>query len=875
MMENSQFARLAGGPDVMLYGNKSLGTDTEQQKKLLADLLIEGEATQIYPASLPQERLWFLDQLRDINAAYNVHVGLWLTGPLDLPALGGSLREIVRRHDSFRTTFWFNSGKLFQLVSKHVPVDLPMDDVSDAANPIQKAYEIAQQEVHAPFNLSTGPLFRTRLIRASSEDHVFLCTMHHIVTDSWSMQLFVKELRTLYRALCDGRPSPLAELPIGYGDYSEWQRESFASDRVREEIEYWKQKLHAAAPVLELPKDAPRPSEQTFSGASQTVELPQALVGEIKQLGARYNSTPFMVLLAAFELLLYRYSGQPDVLVGVPVAGRNRIETEGLIGFFINTVVLRSHLSGNPRFLDLLGLVRQTTLEAFANSDVPFEKVVEVLQPARSLSYNPIFQVMFSTIKAAVESHSFGNLIAYPYVVSTATSIFDLSATLIEATDGQWYMQFEYNTDLFSRERIAQMLADYHRLLPLVARQPDIHILDVEVSRGGAAKSVGESDLQVPEENKVLDSAPRELSREEQDSGLEKNRELLIEIWKKVLGVNTVSIHDNFFDIGGHSLLAARLIRDIESATGKTMRVSAIFRAPTIESFSRLLAETNPRRPEPVILQLRGGKTQDRLFAVAVPGVDTFGFGLLAHHLRGEHSVYKLQAASPVILDRPFAREEVEGLVREYIAAMKSVQPAGPYALIAMCYGVVLAQAMILALEAQGDEVSFFAILDTWVLENSMRRPLWAVDYYRQRLDRFLKCPVQERWAIGARILRRVFRPKRESEGSGWVKAYWPEKGFQTPHFEAPVVLFKRPQQPYYYVRDPNLGWTRRTRGGVEVYEIDSGHVEMLREPYVRVIAETLARRLTSSASAGRSRLVSRSDAPEESPSKLVPESAI
>jgi hypothetical protein len=433
-------------------------TKGEQEKELLADLLLQTSATEVYSASLAQQRLWFLEQLQVKSAAYNVHLGLWLRGPLVLDSLRSSLQEMIDRHDSLRTSFSFEGGELQQLVARSLALSIPIDDLTNSPEPYAEAYRLAQQEVETPFVLHKAPLFRARVFRVTPDDHVLLCTMHHIVTDSWSVQILARELSAVYGAFATGKPSPLPDLPIGYGDYSEWQRQWFGTEQVQQQLTYWKSRLENAPPFLEIPKDNPRPPEQTLKGSSQTVQLSGELVTAIKELAPHWQATPFMVLLAAFKVLLYRYSGQPDLLVGVPVAGRNRVETEGLVGFFVNTLVVRDDLSGNPAFTDLVKQVRETTLGAFANADVPFEKVVEVLQPERNLSYNPIFQVMFSVIKAAVQSHNFGGLTAFPYVVTPSTSIFDLSATVIEGVDGLWWAQIDYNSDLFRPERIAEYL---------------------------------------------------------------------------------------------------------------------------------------------------------------------------------------------------------------------------------------------------------------------------------------------------------------------------------------------------------------------------------------------------------------------------------
>jgi thioesterase domain-containing protein len=820
---------------------------TTQQKKLLVDALLAERVT-VYPASLAQQRLWFLDQLQGPTAAYNVHVGLWLKGRLDRSALQSSLQEIVNRHDSLRTAFRLEGGELVQVVSPIHKVTLLTTDLSEAAEPWNEAYRLAKEEVETPFDLSVAPLFRARILRTTSEDHVFLCTMHHIVTDAWSLQIFTKELALLYDALSSAKPARLPELPIQYGDYSEWQRQALGTETLQQQLDYWKSKLQNAPPVLELPKDGPRPAEQTLRGEGQTFPIPGEIAAAVSALAGRYQATPFMVLLAVFKTLLYRYSKQPHVLVGVPVAGRNQVETESLIGFFVDTVVLRDDLSGNPQFVDLLAQVRDTTLGALAHADVPFEKVVEVLQPERHLSYNPVFQVMFSLTKTAIRSHAFSNLSSHPYVVSTGTSIFDLSTTILEDSDGRWWAEIYYNTSLFRDDRIGRMFEDYISLLAGITADPETRIDDLPLVSGGASGGFAER-LPVPtnghhkSESKAGVSPAPKAKRQPASDLTSEERILLAEIWKEVLGVAQIGVNDNFFDMGGHSLLAARLVAKLQDATGRKIPVSAIFRAPTIESFGRLLNEGFTATPDPVVMQLSRGKGGIPFFSVAAPGVDTLGLTLLARNMGEGHSVYKLQTPGPLIWGRPFEKEELRALAREYVAAMLTVQPSGPYCLGGMCDGVLIAQEMILELEARGAEVSLFAIFDTWVLENSQIRPLWAVEYYLQRMRTSIDRPLKEQLASLGRVLRRL-AGRNGSSGGGWGKAYWPGEDFQPPRFQAPVLLFKRPRQPYFYIRDPLMGWGARSTGGTEICEINCGHYEMLRPPHVGVVGEALARRL-------------------------------
>jgi len=850
----------------MLSRLKTSEVGIAKQKRLLVELLLRSNQTEIqtevYPASLAQQRLWFLDQLGPKNAAYNVHFGLWLRGPLDMHALQSSLQELTNRHASLRTVFRLERGELVQVVANRLAMRLPVTDITRSADPDAEHYPLAKAEVEKSFDLSKGPLFRARLIRVTGTDHVLLCTMHHIVTDSWSVQIMAKELSALYGAFSTQRPSPLSELPISYGDYSEWQRKWFKTAKVQQQLNFWKGELEDAPALLELRTQRPRSSEQTFEGASQEIPLGDEITSGIKALAVRLQATPFMLLLAAFKILLYRASGQPDLSVGVPVAGRNSVETEGLVGFFVNTLVLRDNLSGNPSFPDLVGQIRETTLRAFANADVPFEKVVEFLQPERNLSYNPIFQVMFSVIKAAVQSDTFGDLTAFSYTVAPTKSILDLSMTIIEGKGSQFWAQIDHNTGLFRSEDVSRMLADYSTLLKAIIGSPEKRITDLAIS-DLAISDLAISDLPVADlpiaEAAAGCSLPVKTSSRQKtfallsprgpkpirpDEPIQAEETLLVGIWSDLLHLPVVGIDDNFFEIGGHSLLAAQLIAQVQSATGRKIAVSAVFRAPTIRAFAKLLREDSLAGPDPIAMKLHNGNDAIPFFGVAIPGVDTFGFAQLARHLPPDQTTYKLQASAPVVWGRPFTSDELQALARQYVTAMRSAQPHGPYCLGAMCEGVLIAQQMILQLEAEGEEVGLFTIFDTWVLENSQIRPLWAIDYYMQRFRNFRDLSLDEQFTTISRVFKRITAPGDSDSGSGWNRAYWPDKDFQPPRFWAPVLLFKRPRQPFFYVRDPQMGWGSRSLGGVETCELKCGHYELLRDPHVRLIGQTLGNRL-------------------------------
>jgi amino acid adenylation domain-containing protein len=427
----------------------------------------------ILPASFAQQRLWFLDQLEPGSAVYNMSAALRLTGPLHVPALQQSLDEIVRRHGALRTTFAQVEGELAQVIAPALSIALPVVDLQ-MLPVMEREAETAQliaQEAEHPFDLAKGPLLRGRLLRLDEQEHMLVLTMHHIVSDAWSMGVFYQELTTLYAAFVRGKPSPLSEPPLQYADFALWQREWLQGDLLEEQLSYWKQRLADVPTVLELPIDRPRPAVQTYRGAVHRFALPTALSEALKALSRQEGATLFMTLLAAFQVLLYRYTGQDDILVGAPIANRTQAECEGLIGFFVNTLVLCTDLAGNPNFRELLRRVREVALGAYAHQDLPFERLVEELQPERDLSRNPLFQVMFDLQNAPLPALDLPDLTVQPLTVDYGTAKFDLTLSVQETAQGLNGL-LEYNTDLFDEATIMRLAGHFQTLLEGITADP-------------------------------------------------------------------------------------------------------------------------------------------------------------------------------------------------------------------------------------------------------------------------------------------------------------------------------------------------------------------------------------------------------------------
>jgi amino acid adenylation domain-containing protein len=1291
----------------------------------------------ILKASFAQQRLWLLDKLEAGNG-YNVPLAVRASGPLRIEILERSLRELIARHEVLRTTFSEDeSGNPVQVVAIEQPLVLAKHHVvrNNGTSVEDEARRLVIEHFRIPFNLKEGPLFRAMLLHLGDEDYVLAFAFHHTIVDGWSLGIFMRELSTIYEAFDQNRASPLPDLPIQYGDYAAWQHDSLRGKRLENLLAYWKQQLSGAPPILELPTDFPRPTVQTSSGAHESLTLPKAVEQGLMAASQKEGATLFMTLLASYSLLLARYSGQEDIVVGSPISGRTRSELENLIGFFVNTLPFRTDVSGNPSFRELLRRVRETALQAYEHQDLPFEKLVEELNPERNLSHTPIVQVMFTFENTASRRPlHMSSIVLTPFRGAEGlTTKFDLSLNSSLSPEGLT-IGLTYNTDLFAPSTAKRMLTHLSTLLEAIAADPGARIADLQMlskaerqtilvewnqtvaeypqetclhhlfeqraqrspnavavvlgaeeityralnekanrlanylrKRGidtesligiylersidmvvallavlkaggsyvpldpaypperigfiledaGVAVLMSESTLLgalAPEHKNnaiALDAFATEIAKESQQApvvnmksenlayvlytsgstgkpkgvqithrnlvnflcsmqrepgltakdvlvgvttlsfdiaGLEiylplisgarlllasraeasdgrlllgllerkrptimqatpatwhmlieagwqgnaklkalcggealpadlaeqllpRCRELwnmygptettiwssvyrvqsampttpigkpianttfyvldaqlqpvpigvggelyigghgvargyyhrpeltaekfvvdpfaadasarmyrtgdvaryladgnvqylgrtdfqvkirgfrielgeietvlakhpavqqaivaarvdspgdkrlvayvvpqggqhlgvsemraqvkhslpdymvpsvfveldalpltpngkvdrkalakreieaftsgavveardplekqLLEVWKAILRTPNVGITDNFFHLGGHSLMAARLLAEVEKTVGRNIPLAALFRGPTVESMAKLLREGTESNPDPIIMQIQAGRSVP-FFAVVAPGREAIGYAALAQAMGPEQTFYKLQSHRPEPPDTPVMLSDMKGLARHYIQAMRSVQPKGPYFLGGMCAGTHIGEQMVLQLEAEGEQVALFAILDTWVRQNSQVRWKWQVYYYRKRLRGLLNLSIGQQVKVVrevmSRKLRRIAHPLTKPPQTSWGKLFWPGNDFTPPTFRAPIALFKRPRQPFYYVKDEAMGWATRTLSQLEIHRIASPH-HMLREPYVRELAKRL-----------------------------------
>ena len=466
-------------------------------------IVAQSRESNLFPLSFAQQRLWFLDQLQPGNSAYNISQPMRIVGSLNVAALEQSFHEVVKRHEVLRTTFTVVDGQPLQVIAPSLRFILAVVDLQELSQEQRESevLRLASDEAQQPFNLTKGPLLRVTLLQLAAAEYALLLTMHHIIADGWAIGVLIHEIATLYeafsvaklslpdatRSLLHQRGTPLSELSIQYADFAVWQRQWLQGERLETQLAYWQRQLGGKLPVLELHRvseacrsNHPPSTIQTFSGAREALVLPKTLSEKLKTLNQRQGITLFMILLATFQTLLHWYTDQEDIVVGTDIASRNQAETKQLIGFFVNQLVLRTDLSGNPTFVELLERVREITLEAYAHQDLPFDKLVDVLNPKRELNRTPLFQVKIVLENTQTPSLELPGLTITSLKVKNTTVQFDLLLELNETEQGLFGV-WEYNTDLFDQGSIVRLSNNFATLLNRIATHPESKLSELKI----------------------------------------------------------------------------------------------------------------------------------------------------------------------------------------------------------------------------------------------------------------------------------------------------------------------------------------------------------------------------------------------------------
>jgi amino acid adenylation domain-containing protein len=863
-------ALTAGGHDNKMNGHEgkrfSLGP-------LLSEWRLDGKEESIprrtgagpYPLSFAQQRLWFLDHLETGLPLYHISRAYRIRGDLKPSTLEAALRALVTRHEALRTVFALIEGTPKQIVADLDPLELNLIDLSRGPQQEGQIDALLVQEARRPFDLSKDLMLRATLLRLSQDEHILLLVVHHIASDGWSMGVLHRELGCLYSAFAAGKPSPLPDLKIQYADFALWQRGRLQGGIMEELCSYWKQQLAGELPVLSLPVDHPRPAIATFSGSRQSMLLSASLLDQLKVLSHRESCTLFMTLLAAFQTLLFRYTGQEDVMVGVPVAGRSHADLEGLIGFFVNTLVLRSNLAGNPSFRVLLARVRDVALGAYAHQDLPFEKLVEILRPERSLGYSPLVQVLFTLQSAPQKEFGLPDLETSPVEVRTGTAKFDLTLELSETADGLM-CQMEYNRDLFEASTVRLMLGHYRMLLEAVASDPDQRILELPVlgerekyqRKDGELPPLRSEDTRCKAVPALGVHRPMGLPTEERYCASVDDLELrMVDLWEKLLGVHPIGVTDDFFELGGHSLLAIHLFAEIKSLFGARLPLATLFEEATVRHLVRALrGETRASGSTSLVPILPAGP-RPPLFCLHGLDGEVLVYHNLARRLGPDQPVYGIQARGVAGPQPPHFT--IEEAAASYIEEMRSIQSEGPYYLIGFSAGGVWAFEVARQLLTLGEKVGLLALLDSGCPGYGRLLPAWKrallhlaemkrtdsrerLPYLLARIGTLRDRLYRQSNRFAHTVLGKSGRPLPSAlqsvERASWfaLDRYIPRPypGRITFFWAKDHVLF-----PHFDV-DPRLGWSQLAEGGVEVHEVSGHHVSIICGPGLPELARDL-----------------------------------
>ncbi|HEX6289371.1 MAG TPA: condensation domain-containing protein [Herpetosiphonaceae bacterium] len=673
------------------------------------------------PLSFAQERLWFLDQWHMGSTAYHVPLLVRLHGRLDRDALQRSMSGVMQRHESLRTTIGLAHNQPLQVIHAATPLNLHVHDLRQlpADDRESAAARLVREAMDQPFDLAQGPLTRIMLLQCAETDHLLLVVMHHIITDGWSMHILTQEVSELYRAAISGAAPNLPALPIQYADFAYWQRGRLQGTTLERSLAYWKNQLQGAPDAIRLPTDRPRPPVQTFRAASASFTLSSTLTADLNALGQHEDATLFMVLLTGFMCLLARASGQSDVVVVSPIANRTHAAIKGLIGFFVNMLMLRADLGDNPPCIDALRRVRRVCLEGYAHQELPFDRIVEVLQPERGTSDQPLVQVVFVLQNNPSASVELPHLTLTPIEVASTSAKFDLTLTMTEEHNTLRGI-VEYSVDLFEAATIERFVQHFEALLQEVVREPSQRVLDLPILSSAEQAALIQrwnSNRRTAPKTIVDRAAPpqpdQERRRGEQEFAApgDELEAHVARIWETILDVRPIGVDDDFFALGGHSLAAMRLMAQIEQQFGLRLPVAALLRGATVATIATAIRQqrTTPTIESVVPIQATGHKAP--FFCMHPAGGDVLCYQALATHFGTERPFYALQAAGLHGEQEP--DPTVEAMAARYLAAIRAYQTDGPYYLGGWSLGGIVAFEVAQQLQAQGHRIAKLVLLDS------------------------------------------------------------------------------------------------------------------------------------------------------------------
>jgi amino acid adenylation domain-containing protein len=792
-----------------------------------------------------QKRLWFQHRITTNAGLYNVTTTQRLRGPLDAAKLEAALGKVIARHEVLRTSFPDTDGVPWPAI---VPASLAQLKVSitdcssrSAAEFESEIRRVLAAEAREAFDLTRWPLMRARLIRHSADEHVFVLTMHHIVCDDWSLRLLFDEISRLY----DG--DTLEPLPAQYSDFAAWLADWTTTPAFDEELSYWKKNLAGAPTLLQLPTDRPRPEIQTFVGTREPFNLDRNLTIALHSLAEQEGATVYMCLLAVFSALLMRWTGQTDMIIGAPIANRQRAEFQQLIGLFLNLQPLRMNISGDPTFRELVRQARKTAVDAYANQNVPFEIMLDRLFRKRNLGYAPLFQVLLVHLSESSPRLALTGIDADTVPSDGEGAKIDLTLYFNEC-DNQTSGSMEYNTDLFDRSTIRELIAQLLDLIRVAVASPDTPLSQLLLT-GSVARHRLPAAALAPEPG--VPQAPT-------SHALTATERALIDIWREILGTSYIGTNDNYFELGGTSFGAVRIFSQIERRLGVHLPLSTLFAAPTIAQLARRLDDaqaTHPHSTDGVVL-LRRGSQESPIFCVSGAGGHVFIFQNLAGLLETESAIYGLQHDGAI-------PERLEEIAASFIDLMRQVQPLGPYRLVGYSFGGAVVYEMAQQLTRMGSIVELLVLIDAFVPGSSGPKPiLHRMGVHLTRLTAGgLRGALHHGRLIAQRCRQRILPPlpqirRTDPDGRSMTEQAIKEikraniaayaRYRPIPYAGDVVLLFatgKDPWQDFFIDPSPDA-WRGLVQGRFSIHRVPGSHHALFNEPNVRSLARQISRYL-------------------------------
>jgi len=772
-----------------------------------------------------QQMSWVQNPWHPENVAYNYPLALRMRGPLDRSALERSLQEIVRRHQPLRSVFRIMEDRLIQIVLPPQPLPLPAADLSNVcdAGREAEALRLAVADANRPFDLTQGPLLRAKLWCLGPEDHLLLLTTHHIVSDNWSMAILLRELSLVYGAFSTGQPSPLPEASCQYGDFVRRQQKRF-EHKESEYIAFWKEQLagrdgfHYVPPDHARPENA-RPETAMYHGAHERLTLDRSLTNALKTLSPKEKVSPFMVLLAAFQCLLCRYSGQHDVGVASCVANRQSSQVERMVGHFSNHVIFRTRLADNSTLREVLRQVRQTALTAYSYQDLPFGSVVEKLDTAFGDSRNNLFQALLVLTEAPKDKWSFSGLDVRPLPLDVGTTAFDLIVWL--KLEEKLEIDLQYNSDLFEADTIRQMLADYRTVLGIMSKNPEAQ--------------VGELGIAIPQtesrNHQRLETAPQAYTGPR--NSIESQ---LVKLWEAVLDKRPVGIEDDFFELGGTSLLAARLFAQIEEDFNLRIPLVTLVQAPTIKKLAKVIDQPGAPDAWHSLVTIQPGGVRPPLFCIHGESGNLLIYRSLARYLGPDQPIFGLQPQGLDGKQAPLTR--IEDMAARYIKELQVIQPEGPYFLAGYCMGGTIAFEMAQQLIGQGQRVDLLALLDTYNWRMMKRTFVHELYFNIQKL--WFRCQHFCSTSSRNKLSSLQTRFYEVSNESGLSECNRRAACAYVPNVYSGSMLHAHPARQYSRYNRPEMAWDTLVTGGLEVFCVPSYPAQLVEEPFVRDLATKL-----------------------------------